>query len=293
MCFCYSPIMLMDTANYDGTNLEWEDRNIRSATVTFGRVRYQPGGYCGPRIQHDYQLVWIHSGTCTLRVDQSVQTLTVGRVCLLTPGHNEYFIFDETTQTHHFWCSVAPAFLPPALRKKLKTCALTMHRPSECFARLVSSAFLLRTTPSSAAQGVVEALALALFYEFLNMAEMALNKDQSDAYVVRALRYMEDHLGEPSCLAGAQHASGCSVNALIYKFRAALGTTPCQYLWQLRTEKGVSLLADTGLSIAEIADQCGFKNPFHFSRRVHRLQNVSPRELRHRAWSHQSSNHDH
>ena len=35
---------------------------------------------------------------------------------------------------------------------------------------------------------------------------------------------MEDHLAAPDCLAGAQRAAGCSVNALIYKFAAnALG----------------------------------------------------------------------
>lgn len=276
----------MKTAShtYDGTNFEWEQRSVRSKHVTFGQVRYRPGGYCGPRVQRDYQLVWLYSGACDLLVDKRVRALTVGNIYLLTPGHKEHFLFDRTSQTHHFWCSATPSFLPPALRKKLNASSHANHRPSECFSRMVSSAFLLRTTPSPAAHGVVDALAVALFSEFLNMEDDALRSDQNDACVVRALRHMEDHLNESGCLAETQRAAGCSINALIYKFRAALGTTPSKHLWRLRTEKGVGLLADTGLSVAEIAYRCGFKNPFHFSRCVRRLQNASPSEIRRSAW---------
>ncbi len=270
---------------YDGANIEWEQRSVRSQRVTLGQVRYQPGGYCGPRLQRDYELVMLYSGSCELAVDDVRRSLAVGEVYLLMPNHREHFLFDRTTQTHHFWCSADPACLPPDLRMKLAAADVFVHRPSECFVRLVSSAFLLRTAPSSAAQRVVDALASALFAEFLNMADRNVGTARNDVCVTRALRHMEDHLAETDCLAGAQRAAGCSVNALIYKFRAGLGTTPAKYLWRLRTEKGISLLADTGLSVAEIADQCGFKNPFHFSRCVHRLQNASPRDIRRCAWN--------
>ena len=270
---------------YDGVNLEWEQRSVRTPHVTFGQVRYQPGGYCGPRVQRDYQLVLLYSGSCDLRVDKARRTLKVGHVYLLKPGHREHFLFDGKTQTHHFWCSVTPAGLPPALRHALDAEAHEGHSPSECFARMVSAAFLLRTSPSAAAARVVDALALTLFAEFLNMADPSSVTFREDAYADRALRYMEDHLGDPDCLSGAQRAAGCSVNALIYKFADAVGATPARHLWRLRTEKGLGLLADTGLSVAEIADQCGFKNPFHFSRCVRRVQGQPPREIRRRAWA--------
>lgn len=271
---------------YDGANIEWEQRSVRSPRVTFGQVRYQPGGYCGPRVQRDYQLVLLYSGSCDVRVDKTRRQLRVGEVSLFKPAHHEHFRFDLSFPTHHFWCSVSPAGLPAALRARLAAVPHAACRPSACFGRLVSSAFLLRTAQSSAAQRVVDALALALFAEFLNMAGRDEDAEGGrDESVKRALRHMEDHLGEADCLAGAQHAAGCSVNALIYKFRGALGATPARHLWRMRTEKGLELLADTGLSVAEIAAQCGFKNPFHFSRAVKRLQGLPPREVRRRAWA--------
>ncbi len=270
---------------YDGVNLEWEQRSIRSPQVTFGQVRYQPGGYCGPRVQRDYQLVLLYSGSCDLRIDKSRRTLKVGNVYLFKPGHREHFLFDAQTQTHHFWCSAAPAGLTPALRHALDDAASEGHSPSECFSRMVSAAFLLRTSPSAATAQVVDSLAIAHFSEFLNMADSSSVTVRDDACADRALRYMEDHLGESDCLSGAQRAAGCSVNALLYKFAEAVGTTPAKHLWRLRTERGLGLLADTGLSVAEIADQCGFKNPFHFSRCIRRVQGQPPREIRRRAWA--------
>jgi AraC-like DNA-binding protein len=269
---------------YDGANIEWELRSVRSPRVTFGQVRYQPGGYCGPRVQRDYQLVLLYSGSCDLHVGSSSRSLKVGNVYLLKPGHREHFLFDAARHTHHFWCSAAPAHVGAALRQSLDAAPPEGQPPSECFTRLVSAAFLLRPGRSPAAEQVVDTLSQALFCEFLNMAAHARQMSRDDASVVRALRHMEDHLAAPDCLAGARSAAGCSVNALSYKFLAAVGATPARHLWRLRAEKGLELLADTGLSVAEIADRCGFKNPFHFSRCVRRLQSLSPREVRRRAW---------
>ena len=52
----------------------------------------------------------------------------------------------------------------------------------------------------------------------------------------------------------------------------------------MRVDRGAGLLAATGLTVAEIADRCGFKNPFHFSRLLRKMQGNSPREARKRAW---------
>jgi AraC-like DNA-binding protein len=39
------------------------------------------------------------------------------------------------------------------------------------------------------------------------------------------------------------------------------------------------------LTVAEIADRCGFQSPFHFSRLVNQLHGCSPRAVRSRAWA--------
>lgn len=274
-------LMRRATPNYDGVRVLWDNRNVRTERVSFGQVRYQPGGYCGPRIQRDYELVVIHSGECRVRVDSARMNLRIGFAYLFCPGHREHFQFSQTTETHHSWCSITPKFFSAALRRELETAPATGVACSETFQRILSAAFLSR--PSSTR--VIEALGMALFAEFLDAARQTHGLEHSDECVQRALRVMEDHFGEEDCLAVARGAAGCSVNTLIYKFRRQTGLSPARYLWKLRVEKGMAMLAETGLTVAEIAYRCGFKNPFHFSRLVRQHHGCSPRELRRRAWA--------
>jgi len=96
----------------------------------------------------------------------------------------------------------------------------------------------------------------------------------------RARRHLEEHCAEEDCLKGASRSAGITPQHLIRLFRQNYQQTPGRYLWQLRVERGARLLTATGLTVAEIADQCGFKNPFHFSRLMRKMQGLSPRQLR-------------
>lgn len=267
---------------YDGERVEWNQRHIHSSNVTIGQVCYNPGGYCGPRVQRDFELVMLASGSCSVTIDQTIFPLQLDKVYLFTPGHRERFSFSETQKTRHFWCSMVPSALSCEMKRALIAASENALTPSDCFHRIISSAFMLSMTDSAEAQQVVDLLGLALFSEFLHLAKH--DKNQPDLVMRRVLCRMEDHFAEESCLRDARRLSGYSDTAFIYKLKTITGQTPSRYLWQLRTEKGIRLLTETGLTISEIAYQCGFKNPFHFSRSVRRIQGVSPRAIRQSAW---------
>jgi AraC-like DNA-binding protein len=267
---------------YDGAKVEWYQRHVHSVEATIGHVSYNPGGYCGPRSQRDFELVLLQSGSCQATVDELSFPLQLDKVYLLTPRHQERFEFSHTQKSRHFWCSISSKAMPPEMKRALLAASTREVVASECFHRLLSAAFLLRMTESEASQQVVDRLAIALFAEFLHGATHVQNK--TDPVILGALRHMESHLAEEDCLKEAKRLSGYSNTAFIYKFKAFIGTTPARHLWKMRVEKGVQLLAETGLTIAEIAYHCGFKNPFHFSRMVRQLQGISPRAIRKSAW---------
>ena len=276
--------MLTDPSTYDGINILWDNRRITTPNVTFGEVRYKPGGFVGPRIQRNYQIVTLHSGSCDVEIDGIKYTLTPGWASLYRPKRREHFMFSKSAETHHTWCHMAPGLVSADLKRQLARAPFTVPC-SDAFKHIHAAAFKLRPPLKRQVAAVIDHLAQALFYEYLNMAQEQGVNTRQDAAVSIATRYMEEHYGDDNCLEAAHKASGIARNTLIYKFGDILNTSPSRYLWKLRTEQGVAMLGETGLSVAEIAYRCGFKNPYHFSRVVKALQGSSPRSIRNHVWS--------
>lgn len=60
--------------------------------------------------------------------------------------------------------------------------------------------------------------------------------------------------------------AGVQKTVFLQSFRRQTGTTPRQYILQLRLEYARDLMMETELPIGEIAERAGFSDPFYFSR---------------------------
>ena len=63
-------------------------------------------------------------------------------------------------------------------------------------------------------------------------------------------------------------------------FHQRTGFSPLEYLTRLRLNHASQLMAETALSIAEIARAVGYEDPLYFSRLFRRKMGVSPTEFR-------------
>jgi AraC family transcriptional regulator of arabinose operon len=250
----------------------------------FGDVWYHPGGECGPRIQNDYQLVIVHLGEANVSFDHEWCTIPPGSVALMLPGRREHFRFSRLHRTHHSWCAVHPDTVPRAWRKRLTGLPPVLPQ-SQTFEFLMKAAFSLRAWREKEGQDMLRTLGLALLEEYLRMAKSGASETQRESPCERARSYLDEHCAEENCLQGAARAASITPQHLIRLFRTHYQLTPGRYLWQTRVEQGAGLLTATGLTVAEIADRCGFKNPFHFSRLLRKMQGLSPRQLRQKAWA--------
>lgn len=64
------------------------------------------------------------------------------------------------------------------------------------------------------------------------------------------------------------------------RFKAAVGITVQDYITEMRLKKAKALLADSDLTIRQIAVGCGFANEYYFSNFFHKHQSISPSEFR-------------
>ena len=100
----------------------------------------------------------------------------------------------------------------------------------------------------------------------------------------RALRrirdYVEEHLAENIELETLADIARLSKWHFARAFKQSVGTPPHFYLIQRRLEKAQELLAETNLSLAQIALRSGFSDQSHFSRRFRILLGVTPTSFR-------------
>jgi LacI family transcriptional regulator len=101
-----------------------------------------------------------------------------------------------------------------------------------------------------------------------------------DESLAQAMHFIIKHAHEVISVDDIAQAAGISRSLLERKFREAFGRSPWDQVVQLRLRKAELLLAQTRLSIAEIAERSGFGTPEYFSAAFRKLTGNSPRSAR-------------
>jgi len=98
----------------------------------------------------------------------------------------------------------------------------------------------------------------------------------------RIREYIEAHLTDNIELETLAVMAGLSKWHFARAFKQSMGSPPHFYLIQRRLQRAQELLAESDLSLAQIALQSGFSDQSHFSRRFRMFFGVTPRSFR---WS--------
>jgi AraC family transcriptional regulator len=88
--------------------------------------------------------------------------------------------------------------------------------------------------------------------------------------------YIHAHMDQKISLADLAACLHLSVPHFERMFRATTQRPPYRYLLELRLERAKQLLANSRLSLAEVARQCGFSTQSHFTAHFKRYVGVSP-----------------
>lgn len=118
---------------------------------------------------------------------------------------------------------------------------------------------------------------------FPKAADEAEREDRSngrnaDMYIVE--RYCRENYMRQICLEDLIDLVHYNKTSLLQRFREVYGTTPRNYVIQIRLQKAKELLKDTDYSISEISDQLGFTSVHYFSRFFKEKEKYSPLEYR-------------
>jgi LacI family transcriptional regulator len=104
-----------------------------------------------------------------------------------------------------------------------------------------------------------------------------------DPIVAQAARFIGRHFSEPITVESVVEHVMASRRALERRFEQALGRSPAAELRRVRIERASYLLAQTRMSIDQIARLCGFTSATQLGRVFHRTMGLTPSNHRRRS----------
>jgi len=117
---------------------------------------------------------------------------------------------------------------------------------------------------------------ISVFYDLLDK----LFTQQTKNHILSPVTaYLETALGDPG-LSNGEIARQLGISEVYFRklFLSQYGTTPKQYILELRLQKAKGLLTDTNLTVTEIAETCGFSSLYHFCRIFKAKTGLTPTE---------------
>lgn len=131
-------------------------------------------------------------------------------------------------------------------------------------------------------ENLLRAFLYSLIRDGANNTRMETSRRQKDSMtaLLPALQYMDAHLRENIRIDTLAEQCMLSVSRFSHLFKSVTGTSAIAYIQELKVSKAAVLLATTGLSVAEVAEQVGFSDPAYFSRAFRKSCGMSPNEYR-------------
>lgn len=117
----------------------------------------------------------------------------------------------------------------------------------------------------------------SIFYGMLHK----LASDGTPQVLETAVRLIRSEWCDPN-LTNASLAARCNMSEVYLRklFSRYLGTSPKQYIIDMRIQRAKQLLSEGALSVSRVSEECGFSNPYHFARLFKEHSGVTPTEYR-------------
>jgi len=153
-----------------------------------------------------------------------------------------------------------------------------------CMERLITEH--RRPTPESsiAARGILHELVAWVIRD--HRAEQLRRSREPSGYspaIVKVMDWLAQHLDENVSVSDLADVAGLSASHFRRGFHREVGSSPRDYVTQMRLERAKRLLAETDHTITEMAFELGFSTSAYFTAVFHRVTGMTPTQFRRRA----------
>jgi AraC family transcriptional regulator len=250
-----------------------------------GVATYPPGATFGPRRLADFEFVWLLQGTAEWRYDQGSIALRPGCLLLGRPGMRDSFVWDPVRPTRHAYLHFQLGGWLPHLPDPARWPLLRTLPDDDPLRPLLRYLLDLGQDRSGASQPTVQEVLRLLLTVFVQGPLPDRDRGPLPPHLDSLLDFVRRAWSPPAptrplSLRELAAAACISTGYLSRVFRQHYGTGPVAALESLRLARAATLLTRSNLSVGAVAHDCGFANPYHFSRRFRRAYGQPPGHYR-------------
>ncbi len=244
-----------------------------------------------PKGRVDYQLLYIASGKAHFFFNEEEETiLTSGNMIVYRPKEMQKYVYYGEDQTEVYWIHFTGSEAKELLRKHgIKDHMNYFYTGTSLeYTRI----FKQMITELQQCQPDHEELLAILLRQIFILIHRQITKERKikneylESEMELALQYFNENYNTDINIENYATSRGMSISWFIRSFKQYTGTTPMQYIVNLRITNSQMLLENTTYSITEIAAIVGYDNPLYFSRLFSKQKGVSPKEYRKLALNH-------
>lgn len=239
----------------------------------------RPGG------TSEWVLIYTQEGQAYFRYPGGQFMAGADDVILMRPHYPQDYGIDEC---HGYWRDIWTHFIPRAevlewLRWPELAPGLMHLRLSSPLKEQVLSELVVMDEANHSVHRHSEHLAVNALERALLLCDSVNPRHaegRRDPRIRKAVELLCRRFAESFTLEELALRCGMSRSRFAELFRQELGTTPIVFLEMQRLRRARELLAHTSLTIAQVAGQVGFPNPFYFSLRFKKQFGANPRAFR-------------
>lgn len=233
----------------------------------------------------------MHSGKGIFKVGENTYHLRKGQLFLIYPDTVSYYEADAEEPWSYSWV----AFNGLNAETYINRTTLSMDNPilqcdneqliQNCFNEMFEASSMTKSSDIRLMSSLYAFLAIIVEesngIKNENIMKAHINHTNlSDAYIRESIEFIETNYSRRITIKEVAGHVGLSTKYLSKLFGKYIEISPQSYLVNLRMEKAAELLKKSSLSIVEISNSVGYRDPLLFSRIFKKYKGIAPKNYR-------------